>query len=253
MKRRYLVYITISLLLSALNLYVSESRMYSGILLGILLIFSFLFLDVKRNNFKETIKRTYEAINFISSFIITLSVNGSLLNAYKSATTNVSKELKSYIDQCENLRLDERIEYLYKYFKVQIYGVFINIMKQYIYNGGDVIKISQLLLRDSRNLEDRINEYEVQIKRKSVEFFISWGLTIVILVAMNLSLANLNTKPSSYAFFAPLVFVFFILFLLNYTLVILKIYDDSFIAKGVIENDEKVQRRNTFFKSKSNN
>ena len=34
---------------------------------------------------------------------------------------------------------------------------------------------------------------------------------------------------------------------------ILKIYDDSFIAKGVIENDEKVQRRNTFFKSKSNN
>lgn len=239
MKKIYILYLIVSVLFGLFYYWLVREWIYSVLLGFIFLIFFTFFFENRRSNFEKTIIKSHEAINFINNFIISLSVTNSLNTAFTNATNNAAEPLKDRIESIEHLTIEDRIEYLYNYFNLEIYGVFINIVKQYVFNGGDIIKISQLLLRDSRQLEERIRDYKVSISAKMTDFLISWVLTFVVLLSMNLALKNISTDLTKFAFYPALIFVFFIIFIFNLMLVSQKQYDDSFIAKGEIRNEKK--------------
>ena len=135
MKYKYLVYILLSLLIGVSNFLVTQSIIFSIVLLLIFLLYFFLYLDRKRTYYKRNLSRSYEAINYINNFIISLSINPSITTAFENAKNSGSPELKKQIDAITHLSHEEQIEYLYKYFEIPIYGVFINVIKQFIFNG----------------------------------------------------------------------------------------------------------------------
>ena len=251
MKYKYLIYILLSLLIGVSNFLVIQSIIFSIVLLLIFLLYFFLYLDRKRTYYKRNLSRSYEAINYINNFIISLSINPSITTAFENAKNSSSPELKKQIDAITHLSHEEQIEYLYKYFEIPIYGVFINVIKQFIFNGGDILEISQVLIRDSRALEDRLLDFERMSLRKMKEFASSWLLTLVILFILQFSLNSIYTTIDQLSYYPLLIFIFFLIFLLNFYLMTEKIYDITFMTKGDSNVIKETKTKNPKTKSKS--
>ncbi len=247
----YIIYILVSLLMSLLYYFSSPNILYA-ILVGVLfLTLFFVVYEGLRKKYSKRLNRTLEAIKFINNFTITLSVNNSISTTYDSIINSSSNELKLQADTIKQFDVEERINYLGKYFDCPIYGVFINLIKQYIYNGGNILDISQLLIHDSRELEERINDYDFIAKRKTRDFLISWGFSVLILVILRSSLsqtvANFDGVLPSYPI---LVFGYFLIVVVVASIYFYKRFDYGFIFKGV-NKDEKVKGKNIKTKSKS--
>lgn len=228
----YVIYLIISLIISAVGYFLTRSLLSTTLIFASYVLFFFLLLDPKRKKFKRNTSRAYEAINFINNFVISLSVSNSLTKALDNAKNSGSNDLKLHLNSLSHLEVEKQIDYLYKYFEIPIYGVFMNIISQYVFNGGDILSISQLLIRDSRGIENRLNEFEQKSKRYLKEFISSWALSFLILIVLHLSLANLYKQIYSLSFYPLLIFIFFLLFLVNFAFLLGKIYDISFISKG---------------------
>ncbi len=219
-------------------------------------LFFFLFYETKRKRYYLFLNRSIEAVSYINNFIISLSVTNSVYSTFNKLKENVSNELKLQIDSIEHLDVETKIEYLNTYFELPLYGVFINIIKQYIESGTNILEISQLLIHDTRNLENRIHEFEIVSKKKEKEFLISWGLTFLILVIMQFSLSTLVKNIEEELVYYPiLVLVYFVAFLGVYYLYALKIFDTSFIVKGETyhEKNQTKSRKPRFGLKKRNN
>lgn len=248
---RYLYYVVFSVLFAVIFYYISANWIMALTIFALYLIFFFSVYQIKFTKFKTRMKRSYECISFINNFVISLSVTNSVYSTYEKMKENVSSDLKLQMDSIEHLDVEKKIEYLQKYFELPIYGVFINIIKQYIETGTSILEISQLLIHDTRNLENRIHNFEAIAHKKENDFLISWGFTFLILVILQLSLTsfviNEAIKLNAYSF---LLFAYFLMFIGIYYLFILRIYDTSFVAKGESEL-ERTQPKNTKVKSKS--
>lgn len=246
-----LLYFLISLFVAGLYYYSSPNWIYT-IIVG-MLTFGLLFgvYDHLKKRYSKKLNRTLEAIKFINNFIITLSVNYSISTTYDSVINTLSSELKLQNDTIKQFDVEERINYLSKYFDCPIYGVFVNLIKQYVYNGGNILDISQLLLHDSRELEERINEFDFITRKKTRDFIISWGFSIVILMILRISLSQtINNFDERLPMFPLLVFVYFVLVILVSAFFFYRRFNYSFISKGV-NKDEKVKTKDNKFKSKS--
>ena len=247
----YVIYILVSLLM-ALLYYFSSPNIAFAIVVGVLFLALFVGLyETLRKKYDKRLNRTLEAIKFINNFTITLSVNNSISTTYNAVIESSSKELKLQADTIKQFDIEERIGYLNKYFDCPIYGVFINLIKQYTYNGGNILDISQLLIHDSRELEERINDYEFNAKRKTRDFLISWGFSVLILIIMRSSLKQTITNfDNSLPSYPLLVFGYFFIVVFVAALYFYKRFDYTFIFKGVSKN-EKSKRENIKVKTKS--
>ena len=232
MKYRYLVYFLISLFLAGSNFLITFNIITSVILLVIFSLFFYLFFEKYRSKYLRNMNRSFEAINFINNFIISLSINPSLVYALENARNSASKNLKMQLDSISHLNIEEQIEYLYKYFELPLYGVFINIIKQYVFNGGDILDMSQALIRDSRALEDRLYRFESISRSKFREFITSWLLTFVILFVLQFSISSIYNSVHQIENYPIMIFVFYFIFLTNLTMMTNRIYDISFMTKG---------------------
>lgn len=218
--------------------------------------FFLLFYETKRKKYFNFLFRSYEAVSYINNFIISLSVTSSVYSTFNKIKENVSNELKLQIDSINHLDVETKIEYLNTYFELPLYGVFVNIIKQYIETGANILEISQLLIHDTRNLENRLHEFQVVAQKKEKEFLISWGLTFLILIIMQLSLSTLvKNIEDELSYFPILVLVYFIGFIGVYYFYCLKIFDTSFIVKGETYHEKlyKKNRKTRFRLKKRNN
>ena len=232
MKYRVIVYILASLFLGISNLFITNDIITSILIFVLFLLFFFFLFEKKRSYYTRNLNRSYEAINFINNFIISLSINPSLTYAFENAKNSASNALKLQIDSIKHLPIEEQIEYLYKYFELPLYGVFINIIKQFIFNGGDILDISQALIRDSRSLEDRLLNFEKMSKRKFFEFLTSWALSFLILFILQFSISTIYQSISMVENYSLLIFVFYGIFLVSLIFMTNRIYDISFMTKG---------------------
>lgn len=250
MKIRYIVYIIVSLLFGVSNFILTFDFITSSGVLLLFLVFFFTLYEKKRKYYKVNLSRSYEAINYINNFIISLSVNPSLNYAFENAKNSASKELRQQIESIKHLPIEEEIAYLYRYFELPIYGVFVNIIKQYIFNGGEILDISQALIRDSRALEDRLLGFENISRRKFGEFITSWALTFVILFILQFSISAIYQSIHTISNYPILILIFYLIFLVSLILMTYRIYDISFMTKGD-SNVKETKAKNVKVKSKS--
>ena len=119
-----LVGIIVSMVFAGIT-FIATQNIFSSI--GILFIFLAFFVLIARrliNNSQQKIHRYHECYQFINSFIISLNVKGSLSSAMESAYNTSYGGTKEIIDSIKELSEEEKLSYLIKYFKFDLYRLF---------------------------------------------------------------------------------------------------------------------------------
>ena len=196
-----LVGIIVSLVFAGVT-FIASQNIFSTI--AIFLIFSAFFVLIARrliNNSQQKIHRYHECYQFINSFIISLNVKGSLSSAMESAYNTSDGGTKEIIDSIKELSEEEKLSYLIKYFKFDLYRLFTDTVFLWNEQGGDIIKMSHHLVEQVRLKEEYVLACQNINKSKSVEFIVLWSIALMILVALRFALSEFFVRISQTIFY----------------------------------------------------
>ena len=202
-----LVGIIVSMVFAGVT-FIATQNIFSTI--GIFFIFIAFFVLIARrliNNSQQKVRRYHECYQFINSFIISLNVKGSLSSAMQSAYDTSDSGTKEIIDSINELSEEEKLSYLIKYFKFDLYRLFVDTVSLWNEQGGDIIKMSHHLIEQVRLKEEYLLTCQSINKSKSVEFVILWAIALMILTALRFSLSQFFVRVSQTIFYQVAVVV----------------------------------------------
>ena len=202
-----LVGIIVSMVFAGVT-FIATQNIFSTI--GIFFIFMAFFVLIARrliNNSQQKVRRYHECYQFINSFIISLNVKGSLSSAMQSAYDTSDSGTKEIIDSINELSEEEKLSYLIKYFKFDLYRLFVDTVSLWNEQGGDIIKMSHHLIEQVRLKEEYLLTCQSINKSKSVEFVILWAISLMILAALRFSLSQFFVRVSQTIFYQVAVVV----------------------------------------------
>ena len=225
---RYIYYLLLTLVFSLLYYYTTRNLIFTCALALIFLILFFILIEREYRKFESNSKKVKECTKFINNFIITLSINKSINTTYEQIKETFNEELLM-IDNESSEGVEEKIKNLKSYFNLKVYDVFLKLLDQYLFQGGDIIKISQLLLFDTRKMNSLLDDYNVITKRKLIEFASMWGLTMIILVVIQLSMSMFYETILKMSFYPIAIFCFFIVFITFLYLFLSHMFNLNFI------------------------
>ena len=191
-----LVGIVVSLVFAGVT-FIASQNIFSA--LGVLILYNVFFVLIARrlvNNSQQKIHRYHESYQFINSFIISLNVKGSLSSAMQSAYDTSDSGTKEIIDSIKELNDEEKLSYLIKYFKFDLYRLFVDTVSLWNEQGGDIIKMSHHLIEQVRLKEEYLLACESINKSKSIEFIVLWSIALMILAALRFALSQFFIKIS---------------------------------------------------------
>lgn len=193
--------IIISIIL-ALSGFVASNNFIVGI---VVLIFSILYflLIFKRKYEKYTAKmaRFDECYHFINTFIVTLSIKNSLSSALEACLDIASDNFKKNVENIETFNLKDKLDYIHKYFRFDVFSLFIDLVNIYEEEGGDILMMSHYLLEETRQIEEYISTCKSISKKRVVEFAILWILSLGIMVFLRFVLSSFFTSISHQIFY----------------------------------------------------
>ena len=210
-----LVGIVVSLVFAGVT-FIASQNIFSAI--GVLIIFTLFFVLIARrliNNSQQKIRRYHECYQFINSFVISLNVKGSLSSALQSAYDTADNGTKEIIDSIKELNDEEKISYLIKYFKFDLYHLFVDTVSLWSEQGGDIIKMSHHLIEQVRLTEEYLLTCESINKNKSVEFIILWSIALMILAALRFSLSQFFIRISHTIFYQVAIMIIMLFALIS--------------------------------------
>ena len=231
-----LVGVIVSLALAGVT-FVATSNVISMAL--IFVIYNAFFLIVARkqiNKFQQNVHRYHQFYQFINTFIISLNVKGSLTSALESAYETSDEGTKEILDSIKELNEEEKISYLNKYFKFDLYNLFVDVIKIWNEEGGDILMMSRYLLDQARYKEEYIINCQSLNRSKTVEFVILWSIALIILTALRFALSQFFTIITSTLFYQIAVVVLLLFVLFSIFLLIMRITN---ISLEGYEHEEK--------------
>ena len=202
-----LVGIIVSMVFAGVS-YIATQNIFSTV--RIFVIFSAFFVLIARrliNNSQQKIHRYHECYQFINSFIISLNVKGSLSAAMESAYDTSDSGTKEIIDSIKELNEEEKLSYLIKYFKFDLYRLLVDTVTLWNEQGGDIIKMSHHLIEQVRLKEEYLLACQSINKSKSVEFVVLWAIALMILAALRFALSQFFARVSQTIFYQIAVVV----------------------------------------------
>lgn len=202
-----LVGIIVSMVFAGVT-FIATQNIFSTI--GIFFIFIAFFVLIARrliNNSQQKVRRYHECYQFINSFIISLNVKGSLSSAMQSAYDTSDSGTKEIIDSINELSEEEKLSYLIKYFKFDLFRLFVDTVSLWNEQGGDIIKMSHHLIEQVRLKEEYLLTCQSINKSKSIEFVILWAIALMILAALRFSLSQFFVRVSQTIFYQVAVVV----------------------------------------------
>lgn len=227
-----IIFVVISLLVGVFG-YLTSFNIIIGVAIGAIFI-AYYFL-IGRKCFKKyllKIDQIHCCYHFINSFIITLSVKESLDDAYEAGIRITNKNFNDETNELSSMALKDRVVYLRKYFNLALYKMFLNVLDLYQDQGGDILAMSDTLLREATRTEKSLSESIAIGNRKLFEFLILWLMSFAILLFLRFGISDFYTQMiTSTTFLAFLLAFFFIslvsihIFVVTYTS--LKIKEDK--------------------------
>jgi len=223
MKKFDLISISVSLVVCLIS-YIASNNLIIGIaLMALYIAYYFLIARKLINNYITKKNKVHSCYHFISSFLITLSIKDSLSDAFESGIRNPDQSLQSFVNQLNEMNIDEKIKGLSKYYNYSIYQMFINVIDLYTEQGGNVLKISNSLLSENTRIEETVNASTSISRKKAVEFIILWALAFAVVLFMRFSLSAFYFKMLSSIVFIVLLVTFFLLCLLSIHLFLIRL------------------------------
>lgn len=158
----------------------------------------FLILYVRRelNKFNTKTHRYHQCYQFINSYLISLSIKGSMSAALESGYEISDEGTKEIIDSIKELSEEEKLQYLDKYFKFDLYHLFVDTVLLWNEEGGDILEMSQYLVNKARLKEEYLINCKSIHRSKLVEFAVLWAITLAILCVLRFALSQFFSRIS---------------------------------------------------------
>lgn len=208
-----LVGIVVSFVLSGVN-FIATQNIFSTLFI-FLISLVFFVLIVKKQMAKNQLKihRYHQCYQFINTFIVSLNIKGSMSAAIESSYEVSDETTKEVLDSIKEMNEEEKIGYLCKYFKFDLYRLFVDIVSLWNEEGGDILKMSQYLVNQARLKEQYLITCETIHRQKTIEFVTLWSISLAILAILRFTLSQFFYRISGSLFYQISV-VFIILFAL---------------------------------------
>ena len=185
-----LVGIVVALVLTGVS-YLASQNLFSALFIFVITIVFFVLI-VRRQMNKNQLKihRYHQCFHFINNFIISLNVKGSLNAAMQSGYETADEGTKEIIDSIKELNEEEKLTYLCKYFKFDLYRLFVDTISLWNEEGGNIIEMSQYLVNQVRLKEQYLLTCETIHRQKTTEFVVLWMVSLSILAALRFALSS---------------------------------------------------------------
>lgn len=225
MQKINIIFIFIGLLLSALC-YLSTNSILFTALIAVIFILDFFILMRKRFvHYFSLIERVHVSYHFINSFVITLSVKDSLEDAYQNGIRIKNARLNAETEQLNEMAVIDRVKYLKDYFSLSIYLMFLNVVELYQDQGGNILTMSDNLIKECTRTEKTLSETLSISHRHLKEFITLWVMSLAILIFMRFSLKDFYMTMLKSSLFSGMLFVFFIICIISINLFVISFTD----------------------------
>ncbi len=188
-----------------------------GVLIAYFLVFWFLIAPMAETA-ETTSRKSHEAYRFVHAFFISLSVSHSGNEAYDAARLGMSGEEAEIMAGLSNLTLEERLDYLTRYFSEDYYRVFVSLFRLYEEQGGDALKLADPLLREATLAEETAAERNRIRLADLGEFASLWFMSGLILAFLRYGLAAFYGRLTADSSFQALLGVYFVIALVSFVL-----------------------------------
>lgn len=231
-----LVGAVVSLVLAVIVFIATQNLIF--VLLFFLISNLFFTLVVNKIMKKAQLKihRYHQCFQFINSFIVSLNVTGSMNTAMQRAYETSDESTKEIIDAIKDLNENEKLTYLIKYFKFDIYRLFVDTINLWSEEGGDIIQMSQYLVDQARLKEQYLINCETIHRQKTVEFVVLWAITLSILGILRFALSQFFSYISGSLFYQIAVLSIIIFALFSVYILVARV--NKFDLEGWKDNEE---------------
>lgn len=193
--------LVISMILGITSFVASNNYIVAAIVLvASISYFLFIAKPVLRK-YDAKIHRFDECYHFINTFIVSLSIKGSVSASYESAVQVMPESFTTSIENIETFSQEDKLEHLNKYFRFHVFSLFVDLINIYQEQGGNILEMSHYLLEETRLIEEYISSSKTIVKKRIVEFAILWLLTLGIMVFMRFALSQFFKTISNQIFY----------------------------------------------------
>ncbi len=209
------IIIEIIIIFMAISGYVATQNYIIGsIVFLVFSIYVFLFIFPKTKALKNRIRLVQNCCTFINSFIINVNVTKSLIQSYEKSLLYVATSDNSTFAEIEHLDILERLVELRDYYNFVPYEVFVNIMTLYVEQGGNILHMSQHLLKEINSIESSLLKTTKNLIRFTVEHIFMWLITFGILLFIRYGLNDYHQYLTQSYLFIACVILFFVYFII---------------------------------------
>lgn len=193
--------IVISILLGVSG-FVASNNSIIGIIILVISILYFIFLARPiYSRYQTKISRFHLCYHFINTFIVSLSIRGSISSALDNSLDVMPDDFHKDIENIETFSIEEKFDFINKYFRFHVFSLFLDLLRIYEEQGGNILEMSSHLLDEVRLIEEYISTSQSISRKKIGEFVILWALTIGIMVFMRFALSEFFVTISSQVFY----------------------------------------------------
>ena len=204
--------------------FIATQNIISTLLIFTAFLVFFIFVARRQiNKTQQKIHRYHECFQFINTYLISLNVKGSLSSALQSAYEVSDHDTKEIIDSIKELTEQEKLTYLNKYFKFDLYRLFVDTVFLWNEEGGDILKMSRYLVEQVRLKEEYLLTCQTISKSKTIEFVVLWAIALTILAALRFALSQFFSYISKTIFYQIAVVVTLLFALFSVYLLLIRI------------------------------
>ena len=212
--------IVISVILGVTSFVASNNYIIAVIVLALSILYFLFIAKPLLKKYDTKIKRFDECYHFINTFIVSLSIKGTVGAAYESSIQVMPESFINSIENIEAFSQKDKLDHINKYFRFHVFSLFIDLINIYEEQGGNILEMSHYLLEEVRLIEEYISSSKSITKKKMTEFAILWLLTIGIMVFMRFALSQFFATVSKQIYYpiGILVICLFCLFSIHITI-----------------------------------
>ena len=205
----------VSLAFSGL-IYLASENIFISLFIFLLSMAFFAFV-VKRqiDKYREKTRRYHQCYQFINTYLVSLSIKGSMSAARESSYNTADEKTKEILDSIKDFDENEKLSYLCKYFRFDLYRLFLDTVSLWNEQGGDILSMSQYLMNQVRLKEEYILTCESAHRSKLMEFIVLWSIALAILGALRFALSQFFSYISHTIFYQIAVVTIFLFVLLS--------------------------------------
>lgn len=213
----------VSLAFAGLN-YIASENVISSLVIFLTSIGFFVFIARRqKNKYQNKTRRYHQCYRFVNTYLVSLSIKGSLAYARESAYNISDSKVKEVMDSIKEMDEEEQLFYLSKYFKFDLYYLFVDTVTLWNEQGGDILNMSQRLINKLRLKEEYLLSCESMHKSRVIEFTILWSITLIILASLRFALSQFYNKVIQTPFYQVSVVAIFLFVLLSIYILVKRI------------------------------